>query len=217
MGKQEGMVKLVRQGRIHDHQQEDGIGGLITVVGVKYTTARIIAQQTVDLVFEKLERNIIRCSTHQTPLHGGKIERFDDYLRQAIRTRSEGLPPEIIKHLVYNYGSNYTKILGYLNEKPEWGHPVVDSSPVLKAEVLHGVRQEMAQTLSDIILRRTELGSAAPPSEVSLRICAQLMARELGWSKTRLSEEIEQVRTVYQFKSLQGHRESQIREVTCNP
>ena len=62
--------------------------------------------------------------------------------------------------------------------------------PVTRAEIVHAVRQEMAQTLSDVIRRRTELGAGGLPSMETLRACAELAGRELGWDSTRQSAEI---------------------------
>jgi glycerol-3-phosphate dehydrogenase len=63
---QSDRVKLVREGQIYDHEQEDGVKGLITVVGVKYTTARYMAQKALDLAVEKLDREAHPCRTHKT-------------------------------------------------------------------------------------------------------------------------------------------------------
>jgi glycerol-3-phosphate dehydrogenase len=48
-------VVLQKHGRIVDHQSREGISGLISVVGVKWTTARIVAEQCVQLICEKLK------------------------------------------------------------------------------------------------------------------------------------------------------------------
>ena len=38
-----------------DHQRNDGPDGLISVLGVKYTTARNVAEKTADLILKKLK------------------------------------------------------------------------------------------------------------------------------------------------------------------
>jgi glycerol-3-phosphate dehydrogenase len=48
-----GEVLLQRHARIVDHARE-GIGGLITVVGVKWTTSRLVAERAVQLACRKL-------------------------------------------------------------------------------------------------------------------------------------------------------------------
>lgn len=52
----EGDVVLQKHGRIVDHAEEDGISGLMSVVGVKWTTARLVAQQAVQRICRSLNR-----------------------------------------------------------------------------------------------------------------------------------------------------------------
>jgi glycerol-3-phosphate dehydrogenase len=71
------------------------------------------------------------------------------------------------------------------------------SSTTIKAEVIHAVRHEMAQKLSDVVFRRTDLGSGNRPEPRSLQVCADLMASELGWDQTRTQKELEEVQMLY--------------------
>ena len=70
-------------------------------------------------------------------------------------------------------------------------------STVTKAEVVHAIREEMAQKLGDIVFRRTNLGTGGDPGEPALRECADLMASECGWDEGRLQKEIKEVRTFF--------------------
>ena len=63
--------------------------------------------------------------------------------------------------------------------------------------MIHGVRQEMAQKLSDIVFRRTDLGTAGHPGDAALQTCAELMAAELGWNDTRRYQELAEVRAAF--------------------
>jgi glycerol-3-phosphate dehydrogenase len=188
-----GRVKLMRAGRVYDHLREDHIGGLITVVGVKYTTARKVAEKAVDLAVERLGRRARPCQTQGVPIWGGQIDRFDDFRARAITTRSLGLGPQTIDHLAYSYGSEYGQILDYVEEDPAWGQALTASTPIIRAEIVHAIRAEMARTLADVILRRTELGAGGRPDDTCLQACADLMAAELGWEPTRTNQEIANV------------------------
>ncbi len=197
IGAADDEVKLLREGRVHDHAQEVGIDGLITVVGVKYTTARHVAQEAVDIAVAKLGQKAGPCRTYNTPVLGGQIERFDDFLTDVIARRPAGLGPEVAEHLAYTYGSKQHQILNYLGEDPILGQTICEAFPVIKAEVIHAIRQEMAQTLADVVLRRTELGAAGLPNEECIAVCADLMTAELGWDQDRRQKEIEGVYAAY--------------------
>ncbi|HZW37247.1 MAG TPA: glycerol-3-phosphate dehydrogenase C-terminal domain-containing protein, partial [Candidatus Deferrimicrobiaceae bacterium] len=80
-----------------------------------------------------------------------------------------------------------------IGENPELAQRVGNST-VLKAEVVHAVREEMAAALGDVVFRRTDLGTGGYPGEEALRACAGLMASELGWDGNRVRGEIEEVK-----------------------
>ncbi|MEO8354732.1 MAG: glycerol-3-phosphate dehydrogenase/oxidase [Chloroflexota bacterium] len=197
------LLKLVRDGQVINHLKEDGIQGLISLVAVKFTTARVMAEKAVNLAVKQLNLIGMPCRTHLTPIRGGQIENFNKFLKGAFDKAPRGLSPEIIKHLAYTYGSEYESILNYMTNQPELGETVAEDSPVIKAEIVHAVRCEMAQTLRDVIQRRTELGATGLPSMTTLRNCASLMGSELGWSIERQHQEIDSVIQAYPFKPME--------------
>jgi glycerol-3-phosphate dehydrogenase len=73
--------------RLHDHEAEDGLPGLVSVQGVKYTTARVVAERAVDLALRRIGRAATPCRTAATalpwarPLAGPLQER----VRLAVR------------------------------------------------------------------------------------------------------------------------------------
>lgn len=195
-----GEVSLVKQYKIYDHEKDDGVGGLVSVVGVKYTEARNVAEKAVDLVFKKLGTKPPRSLTDTKPIYGGQIELFNDFIAQEVAKKPYGMSSEIVRHLVYNYGSEYPQVLKYIDENPGWKQTIGDKSQVIKAEVIHGIREEMAEKLADVVLRRTELGSASNPGNETLNVCAALMANELDWDTARIGREVEEVKSIYSTK-----------------
>ena len=113
-------------------------------------------------------------------------------MRERYPTLSDGT----LRALVHNHGSAYTDVIGYLDENPGWSESL-GSSATIKAEVIHAVRGEMAQKLSDVVFRRTDLGSGNRPDQRSLQACADLMASELGWDEPRTQRELEEVKALY--------------------
>jgi glycerol-3-phosphate dehydrogenase len=193
----DGEVKLVRKGRVFDHRLEDGIHGLITVVGVKYTTARKVAEKAVDLVFKHLGKEPPGSMTHITQLHNGQIERFDNYLSMAMDEDSSQLAPVAIDHLVRSYGSDYPSVRELITNRKEQAPLDQNSRQVVRAQVLYALNEEMAVKLSDFILRRSGLGSTGRPEEDSLQMSANVMADKLKWDENKRVKEIDEVRTVY--------------------
>ena len=192
-----GDIQPMKKYKILDHARDQGSQGLISVVGVKYTTARDVAEKAVNMALVKLGSRPIACRTHVTPVHGGKINQINEFIAGEVENGSKKVSPATLRHLIDNHGSEYREVLSYCDDNPEWGEPVDPGSPVIKAQVVHGVRYEMARSLEDVILRRTELGTAGYPGDACLKSCADVMAGELGWDEKRTQKEISEVKSRY--------------------
>jgi glycerol-3-phosphate dehydrogenase len=197
LNSEDAEVKLVRKGRVYDHRNEDGIQGLISVIGVKYTTARHLAERAVNLAYDYLGSEPPDSKTDSTQIHGGQVNNFSDYLIQTIKEDSSELNPGLIDHLVRSYGSDYHRVRDLIDDEGENRGLDLSSPQVLKAMISIAVQDEMAIKLSDVIFRRTGIGSTEKPAGNSLEQCAEFMAGELGWSETEKENELDEVRTIY--------------------
>jgi glycerol-3-phosphate dehydrogenase len=65
------------------------------------------------------------------------------------------------------------------------------------AEVAHAVGRELAHTLQDVVLRRTDLGTAGHPGRRALELASELMAEELGWKPDRVRAEVSDLEAFY--------------------
>ena len=105
----------------------------------------------------------------------------------------EGLKPT--EHFS-TYGSFGRKVKALARQKKEWAGSLHPHLPYKKAEVIWSVREEMAQTVEDVLSRRTRslLLDARASIETAPRVAA-LMAKELGksakWEKNQVSEYIQ--------------------------
>jgi glycerol-3-phosphate dehydrogenase len=191
-------VRLLRQGQVFDHQEEDGLDGLVTVVGVKYTSARHVSERAVDLVFKKLGKESPTCETDKTPLHDGQIERLGEYVSRQVQSTSGVISTDLTRHLVYNYGTNFPQVRSLVQGEAENGKTTIEFPEVLRGEVIYAIREEYAQKLADVVLRRTGLGSSGLPDYVDLQCCLHVMGDELGWDRDRREQEMDEVRSIYE-------------------
>jgi glycerol-3-phosphate dehydrogenase len=139
-----GASGLSTRPRLLDHEAADGVPGLVSVQGVKYTTARLVAERAIDLVARRLRRDLPACRTSVTPLPQARA--LEGPLEARTRT---------------------------------------------------AVREEMALTLGDAVLRRLDLGTGGPPEATELECVGRAMADELGWDAARLSAEGDALAAVY--------------------
>jgi glycerol-3-phosphate dehydrogenase len=82
---------------------------------------------------------------------------------------------------------------------PQTAFPAEGPPAGAEADVGRAVRDEWACRLEDVVVRRTELGSAGCPPRAALERCAVAMARELGWDEARRESEIAATRRFYRM------------------
>ena len=200
-----GDVQLEKHFRIYDHENE-GIPGLVSVVSVKYTTARDVAEKAVKLLLNKLAQKAPRSHSDSIKIWGGEIEDYEKFISQELSADVGGVGKESLRHLLQNYGNGYKQVLQFAESAPLLKKTLSPNTPILKAEIAYSVEEEMAQKLSDVVLRRTELGSAWQPSRQELEACAGLMAKPLGWSRLRIEKEIQEVEEIYRTTTIKNEK-----------
>jgi glycerol-3-phosphate dehydrogenase len=185
-----------KRSQLIDHSRDHHIEGLVTLIGVRATTARGMAKKAIDLISRKLGGKIPKCKTEVTPIYGGHIDSFDNFLSHAIANRPPVLTSGQMRALVHNYGSQFPEVLKYGKKDPTLIQSVADST-LLRVEVIHAVTEEMAQKLTDIVFRRTDLASGGYPGEDAIRCCAEIMATEMEWDQDRMKHEINELKNVF--------------------
>lgn len=158
--------------------------GLVTITGGKLTTARRMAEEVTDRVQKRLAQRGVAarsgCRT-QEPLEGAQIETVEMEMPDG----------RVARHLVETYGGDARWILGYIEENPALGEPIVPGLPYLLAEALYAVGHEMALTLGDVLIRRTHVIYDARDGGLGrARAVAEVIAPRLGWDAAEIERQL---------------------------
>jgi glycerol-3-phosphate dehydrogenase len=191
-----GKVGLEGHDQIRDHDR-DGVGGLVTVAGAKYTTARAVAQRVTDLLMQKLQRPPVECRTGTTILSGGNVRDVGLAIAEGRREHDAGLPTDTMPHLIAAYGSRFRDVLAIADGRPALRKRVAKGLPVIGAELVHAARAEMAVTLADAMIRRTPVGALGHPGDDAIEKAAGLVGEERAWSDERRAAEVAAVKAFY--------------------
>lgn len=189
-----GRPDLLAAPQILDHA-----AGAMSVIGVKYTTARGIAARVVSHAAQRLGKRVPGSRTDRAMLPGAGIADHEALAIETARAVGLELAPPIIRHLTSLYGDRCAPIIRLMAEHTDWRMPLVPGQLHVGAEVIHAIRHEMACTLGDVAIRRTTLGAAGHPGRPMLVAMAQIGGDELGWSETRRNDEIAAVDAFYQI------------------
>jgi glycerol-3-phosphate dehydrogenase len=176
---------ITRSHVIKDHAPD--VEGLLSIVGGKITTYRRLAEETVDVAVRKLGRKVDKCRTHEHPLPGGTAYPFAGF-RERFRATS-GLAQETADRLLRIYGTRAAEALDYADGAPELREPFDAHSGAIGAEVVFSLRTELAETLADVIARRTLVGYGPNVGLDAVDAAAELAVRHVGWSDARAARE----------------------------
>ena len=172
--------------------RDDGIDGLFSALGGKWTTSRHLAETITDAVVKKLGVTARPCATATTPLPGGRFDRFDRLVKGFEKTY-----PGIgaLRHMAHMFGARLPLVLedAKVSDLEELGQ-----SGDTMAQVIFAVREEMALTLEDVVMRRTCLGQFGPAR--NLARVADTMGALLGWDESRRWREMESLAPLYQTR-----------------
>ena len=162
--------------------------GVVTVTGGKLTTYRRMAADAVDEVMDLLDRKG-RSRTKAVKLHG------------ATGWDAPDLPPL----LAGRYGADARSVLALVRAEPALGEPIVPGLEYVRAEVLYAVRNEMAQTVDDVLSRRTRARLLARDASADAADdVAALMASELEWSDAEQRKQVEHYRALVRAEQEAG-------------
>lgn len=191
---EEGAENLSYGKRSHfiDHKVSNNLDNLVTLIGVRYTTARGDSAKAVDLICSKLGYSKAKAETAYVPVVGGDIADFDQLVDQVYQQQKLGLSEKCVLALTHNYGTEVFNILDLSNEDKALA-VTLGQTQVLMAEIKHAVQLEMAQTLSDVVFRRTDLATAGNPGLDVLRECAEYMATFMDWGEEEIKKQLDVV------------------------
>src|SRR5579863_1546099 len=170
---------------IRDHEVElDSSSGLVSILGGKWTTHRLMAEDTINAVQRELSGPVTPCLTKAYPLAGAAG--YDQQFSSRLETEYS-LPTDTARHLAGKFGSRALMILALLEENRDWKDRIAPGLPVIQAEIVYCIRHEMAETIEDLLARRTgaqmygwkQALQAAP-------VVRSLLGNEKNWDSAKI-------------------------------
>jgi glycerol-3-phosphate dehydrogenase len=152
--------------------------GVISVLGGKITGYRAIAEEVTDVICRRLGAPDRTSTTAHTPLPGAR-----------------GADNRAHDHLYDLYGTRAAEVLALAQGDPRLAQPLSPQYPDIGAQVAFAARFEHCMRLSDFLRRRTLLGATSDQGWGAARPAAQLLGEELGWSPSRIEDELAAYRT----------------------
>ncbi len=190
----EGTYTSSRKYEIYDNKSE-GVDGLITVEGGKYTTSRNLAVNVMKMVEKKLGIHLPESRTDKNYLFGCDIKNVEEYVNKTAKSFPE-FSLQTVKTIAKNFGTETDDVLNMVGSDTTLANIMSEDGELL-AEVAYSIQNEMALTLTDVMFRRTGIGTLGNPGYEIIEKCASLCAKMLNWSDERKAEEIRSVIKIF--------------------
>ncbi len=168
--------KLIRD----DEVEFDAESGMVSILGGKWTTHRMMGEQTIDRVQEYLGGPTTPAQTAEHLLSGSVDYRLNYWETLCSEFH---LPAATAQHLAHKYGTEAPSVLKIAESDPSLALPLVQGEAPIRAQVVYAARNEMAATVEDVLARR--IGLQLMGWRLAIRatpVVASLLRRELGWS-----------------------------------
>ncbi|HEX8832429.1 MAG TPA: glycerol-3-phosphate dehydrogenase C-terminal domain-containing protein, partial [Longimicrobium sp.] len=186
--------------------------GLLSIAGGKLTTYRVMAEEVVDRAADRLQqRHRVESGISPTadlPLPGAPRGSWTEFAKRIVEDADTiGIGGEVGRHLARAYGEDADALLAAIRADRALGERIVPGHPYVWAEVPHAVRNEMAVTLDDVLIRRLHLFYEAGDGGLSVaRSIAERMAGEagIGWDPAEIDAQVERYRAA--VKATRGFR-----------
>lgn len=186
-------VKRSKRGLVIDHGQTEGLPGLVTVLGIKYTTAPVVAAAVMPII-----RRQLNCTGNASPANEfwrplpGHIEPALDAAQSAA-----DIPYDEVSWARRVYGANAHALFSML---PVTGLSAAEHA--FRCRVLYGIEHEMVLRLRDAVLRATDRAERGCLTHDDLSWCADTLAQKLGWSAQHRQDEIDTVTAQLRMKGV---------------
>jgi len=170
-----------------EHRLEIDRYGLVSIMGGKYTTYRLMAQQTLDAVMKRFRFQAERCLTDQVgllePVHPVVLSRWQEV--------TSHIDPDLLARLLIRYGTGAFRILELVEFEPGLLQPVCPHHDLIQAELVYAIREELACTISDVLVRRTTIAYSACQGLDLLSTLTDLFHRYGHCTHEELAEQVE--------------------------
>jgi glycerol-3-phosphate dehydrogenase len=174
---------------LRDHEVElDPVSGLISLLGGKWTTYRLMARDATDAVCRRLDwqSGATADATASCRLTGAEGYSADLWKKLA---ETSGLDADICRHLAAKYGGRALKVLDLAREEPASRERIHAGWPFIAAEIKYAARFEMTLTLRDFLARRTRLEMLDWNAAIEAApVVAAWLGRELQWDAEKVSQ-----------------------------
>ncbi|HEU5400196.1 MAG TPA: glycerol-3-phosphate dehydrogenase/oxidase [Terriglobales bacterium] len=177
---------ITRKALLYDHRQ-DGVEGMISVIGGKLTTAASLARRCA----KAIGIHTVPVSEAPVPINDANgiettVRRWADAMARHV-----GVSPNFAEQTASLYGPSALAVLNIAASDEQMMQTLCPHTQRVVAEAIYALRSEHAVMLSDVLLRRVPVALGPCWSPECTRTAATRIGAASGWNEEELEWQIE--------------------------
>lgn len=165
--------------QIIDHTKANGVEGLVTSLGAKFTTGRKLSELSMRLINNKLGGHTT--VSEPSKLKGSAYKSLSAFTKEKIEQYKNKFSADVIKHLIVHYGSELDNFISSIENQAGLSEKICPHQEDIFGQVVWAIEHEQTVSLNDMLFHRCSLGLLG--IEVTqVKEVAKLMAQHLDWS-----------------------------------
>ncbi|HKD80740.1 MAG TPA: FAD-dependent oxidoreductase [Candidatus Angelobacter sp.] len=180
-------ISRIRSKPLLHHHCEEGVIGLISVIGGTLSTATTVAKEAVQMMGLAAPKAGV---TVVVPPKEEEMEISLQQWTQMVAAKAD-VSDDAARALTEWHGRHAMDVahIASLNERLR--EPICNHTPHLVAEAVHAARHECAVTLADIVLRRVPVALGPCWSETCGWEAARKIGEALGWQEQEMIQQLQ--------------------------
>ncbi len=177
---------VTRKSILYDHKQ-DGVPGMISIIGGKLTTAASLARRVATALRIKPE------PLPKVTVPIGNASGIQTVLRHWAQSlsRGSGVGEDTVMQIASIYGPRTPKVVALASYDERMLRPLCDHTKHVVAEAIYAIRSECAITMADVLLRRVPVGLGPCWSAECSRTAVARIGIVLGWNESECESQAE--------------------------
>jgi len=180
----EDEVQRSRRSSIIDHASVHGVHGLVSVLGIKYTTAPVVAGRAMTEIARSLGESPAKPADFSRSLPGNVGASSSDM------HSSDKVPASHDAQWAARIYAAAAADLFRMVPRDD----LSSAEHVFRCRILFGIQNEMVVRLRDAVFRASDLAERGHLSDEQLTWCADILADRFGWDAPRRTAEFSDVR-----------------------
>lgn len=166
-----------------DHEEMEGVSGIITITGGKYATARLMAEVAVDLACEKLVGKKLPCISDKELIYGATSK--EEAEKEALEIHEKYKIPHYAAHKFTARYGEFAKTI--LEKYPEQAYVIDEAVQMIGSEVCYAFNEENVEDFKDL-RRRTRIGMGQDQGTFSIYKAGGIAQCELKMTASEAEE-----------------------------